>query len=97
MRQLISLKEAMEILSIGNTKIREIACTDPTFPAYLIGGRWKVDAKKLDDWIEAQRVGAGANVVSTESRPAKRGRPPAKTPPKQWQAITPGWSRTGKS
>lgn len=93
MRQLISLKEAMDILTIGNTKIRQIACTDPTFPAYLIGGRWKVDAKKLDEWIEAQRVGAGALKRVESYTPAKRGRPPAKTQPKQWQAITPGWSR----
>lgn len=94
MRQLISLKEAMKILSIGSTKIREIACIDPLFPAYLIGGRWKVDAKKLDDWIEVQRIGAGA-LRQVESRPTKRGRPPAPPPKRKWQAVTPGWTRSG--
>ncbi len=92
-RKMIPLKEAMAIIGVGDTKIRQIIATDPTFPAYLIGGRWKVDAVKLDTWIEAQRAGAALQVTAAPPRPRKGGRPKS-TPQtnRVWEVITPGWT-----
>lgn len=92
-RKMISLKEARVIIGIGDTKIREIIGTDRTFPAYLIGSRWKVDAAKLDTWIEAHRAGALLQVPAAPPRPQKRGR--QRTSPhtnRVYNVITPGWT-----
>lgn len=91
-RQMLSIKQACEVLAMGQTKLREIIKTDPTFPAYMICGRWKIDAEKLNFWIECHR--AGAAVKRSIIQP-KRGRP-KKTPPKRvYEVITPGWNKEG--
>ena len=92
-RKMIPLKAAMGIIGIGDTKIREIIASDPTFPAYLIGGRWKIDVQKLDRWIEAHRAGAVLQAAAAPPRPRKRGRPKS-TPQtnRVWDVITPGWT-----
>lgn len=90
MRQLLTLKQACEILQIGDTKIRELIYTDPTFPAYQIGGRWKIDAAELDEWINARK---NSVVLTWQPVPSKRGRPPKSTQQKRvYNVITPGWN-----
>lgn len=88
MRQLLTLKQAREILQMSDTKIRELIYGDPTFPAYHVGGRWKIDARELDEWIDARRNGV---ILARKATPSKRGRPRKQGPPVVYEVITPGW------
>lgn len=92
MRQLLTVKQTCEILQMGNTKIRELIYSDPNFPAYHIGGRWKIDAQELDKWIDARRNGI---ILAQKAAPStsKRGRPKKQGPPAVYEVITPGWSQ----
>jgi len=88
MRQLLTLKQARDILQMSDTKIRELIYSDPSFPAYHIGGRWKIDARELDEWIDARRNGV---ILARKAAPSKRGRPPKETTKRVYNVITPGW------
>ena len=89
-RQLLTLKQACEILAMGDTKIRELIYSDPSFPAYHVGGRWKIDATELDEWINAHRNSA---ILTQKAAPSRRGRPRKQGPPVVYEVITPGWDR----
>jgi hypothetical protein len=89
---MISLKKAREKLDMGDTCIRKLIATDPTFPAYFICGRWKVDAQQLDAWIEAKKNKPQPAIVI--EAPRRRGRPKNqlyKKPAVVYEVITPGW------
>lgn len=88
-RRLLTLKEARGVLAMGDTKIRELIYSDPTFPAYEICGRWKIDADELNDWINARR---NKIVLARKAAPSRRGRPRKQGPPMVYEVITPGWN-----
>ncbi|QNB45872.1 hypothetical protein BR63_05800 [Thermanaerosceptrum fracticalcis] len=99
-RQMISLKKAREKLDMGDTCIRKIIATDPTFPAYFICGRWKIDEQELDKWIECKRANAGVQFIPSGRTQTKAHK---KTPARQqhctkvYEVITPGWSPGNKN
>lgn len=88
-RRLLTLKQAREILAMGDTKIRELIYGDPSFPAYQICGRWKIDAGELNEWIDARR---NKVVLARKMAPSKRGRPRKSKMPITYEVITPGWN-----
>lgn len=93
---MISLKKARKKLDMGDTCIRKTIATDPTFPAYFICGRWKVEVNELDIWINEQKNKAqeeNSEPIPVESRSRKkRSRKSTKSVKKTYEVITPGWT-----
>jgi len=43
---------------------------DPTFPAWRLGGHWRIDSDKLQAWISDQ-PGSGPQISSHKTKPRK--------------------------
>lgn len=53
-KKLLSPAEARKILGMSKNKIYELLASDETFPAFRMGGKWFINADKLQDWIDEQ-------------------------------------------
>lgn len=50
--EIITRKEAAQILRFSNDRVYRIIKTDPTFPAVKINKKWVVDRTRLEAWYE---------------------------------------------
>lgn len=50
---IVTTKEACQILKLGRTSLNNILLTDPTFPAVQAGAncKWLINADRLDQWL----------------------------------------------
>jgi hypothetical protein len=75
MNPLMNSDQVCDYLQISYRRFLQYTQEDSTFPARMIGGKWKVDADELKKWVMTQ-----TNDQVAEEKPAikKRGRPPKK-------------------
>jgi excisionase family DNA binding protein len=60
MQALLTINQTAAYLGCSRDKVYRLLNSDPTFPARRVGGSWRIDPGKLQDWLEAQ-PGPGHN------------------------------------
>lgn len=88
MKPLLISDQICEYLGISYRRFLQYTQEDPTFPAWKVGGKWKVDPDELLDWVKNQPGCGEQNKVIQMPR---RGRPINNTsrPPGGWQVVVP--------
>ena len=51
-KKILSPTEARKILGFSKNKMYELLASDKTFPAFRWGGKWCINADKLQGWID---------------------------------------------
>ena len=51
-KKILSPAETRKILGMSKNKMYELLASDKTFPAFRFGGKWCINADKLQGWID---------------------------------------------
>ena len=51
-KKILSPAEARKVLGFSKNKMYELLASDKTFPAFRWGGKWCINADKLQSWID---------------------------------------------
>ena len=70
MKQFLTINQTAEVLGFSRDWIYRQINTDSTFPAKRLGGHWRIDAAKLQKWVDNQ-PGCGPTNTSRRKIPGQ--------------------------
>lgn len=76
MGAMLTQSQACKYLSIGRSTFYRLINKDPRFPAYKIGGVWRIDTTELEVWKHNQKARAAGKDQEPAVIKKRLGRPP---------------------
>jgi excisionase family DNA binding protein len=73
---MLTPNQTCELLNIDRSTFYRLINKDPGFPAYKIGGVWRIDTTELEDWKHNQKARATAKDQGPTVIKKRLGRPP---------------------